>query len=151
LRFSRPWLWKMPSSGMLCHVTLVRTDVLEERSTSIIKVTGIGELGTTLAVTSNRSTLRRNELGTMLAVTSNRHMLRRLLVTAKVVPSSQVRWRRYDPPKHQFLEEPPCVTSQKTLFFFSFSYLRSYGSTTKKSHALTVPVSVGCAVRLITS
>jgi hypothetical protein len=35
---------------MLRHVTLVRTDVSEERSTSIIRVTRIGVLGT-LAVT----------------------------------------------------------------------------------------------------
>jgi hypothetical protein len=38
----------------------VRTDVSEELIASIIRVTGIGELGTTLAVTSNRRTLRRN-------------------------------------------------------------------------------------------
>jgi hypothetical protein len=43
----------MPSSGMLRRVVLVRTDVSEEISASIIKVTRIGELGTTLAVTSN--------------------------------------------------------------------------------------------------
>jgi hypothetical protein len=41
----------MPSSGMLHHVALVRTDVLEKRSTSIIRATRISELGTTLAVT----------------------------------------------------------------------------------------------------
>jgi hypothetical protein len=35
-------------------VALIRTDVSEELSASIIKVTRIGELGTTLAVTSNR-------------------------------------------------------------------------------------------------
>jgi hypothetical protein len=40
----------MPSSGMLRHVALVRTNISEERSTSIIKVIRIGELGT-LAVT----------------------------------------------------------------------------------------------------
>jgi hypothetical protein len=50
----------MASSGMLHRVALVRTDVSEELGTSIIMVTRIGELGTTLAVTSNRSTLRRN-------------------------------------------------------------------------------------------
>jgi hypothetical protein len=50
----------MPSSGMLRRVALVRTDVSEECITSIIRVTRIGELGTTLAVTSNRRTLRRN-------------------------------------------------------------------------------------------
>jgi hypothetical protein len=44
---------------MLCHVALVRTDVSEELSASIIRVTRIDELGT-LAVTSNRRTLRRN-------------------------------------------------------------------------------------------
>jgi hypothetical protein len=44
---------------MLRHVVLVRADVPEELSASIIGVTRIGELGTTLAVTSNRRTLRR--------------------------------------------------------------------------------------------
>jgi hypothetical protein len=38
---------------MLRHVALVRTDFSEELSTSIIRVTRIGELGTTLAVTSD--------------------------------------------------------------------------------------------------
>jgi hypothetical protein len=50
----------MVSSGMLRHVTLVRTDVSEELGASIIRVTRIGELGTTLAATNNRRTLRRN-------------------------------------------------------------------------------------------
>jgi hypothetical protein len=44
----------MPSSGMLRHVALVRTDLSAELIASIIRVTRIGELGTTLAVTSNR-------------------------------------------------------------------------------------------------
>jgi hypothetical protein len=47
----------MPSSGMLRRVALVRTKVSEELSASIIRVTRIGEIGTTLAVTSNRRTL----------------------------------------------------------------------------------------------
>jgi hypothetical protein len=48
----------MVSSGMLRRVTLVRTDVSEELSASFIRVKRIGELGTTLAVTRNRCTLR---------------------------------------------------------------------------------------------
>jgi hypothetical protein len=42
---------------MLRHVALVRTDVSEELSVSFIRVTIIGEVGTTLAATRNRSTL----------------------------------------------------------------------------------------------
>jgi hypothetical protein len=40
----------MASSGMLHHVAPVRTDVSEELSASIIRVTRIGELGTILVV-----------------------------------------------------------------------------------------------------
>jgi hypothetical protein len=62
---------------MLRRVALVRTDVSEELSASFIRATRIGELGTTLAVTSNRHTL-------LVFLRS----VRRLLVTASVVPSS---------------------------------------------------------------
>jgi hypothetical protein len=48
----------MQSSGMVHRVAIVITDVSEELSVSIIRVTRIGELGTTLAVTNNRRTLR---------------------------------------------------------------------------------------------
>jgi hypothetical protein len=56
---SKKCQWRMASSGMLRHVALVRTDVSEKLSASFIKVTRIGELGSTLALTSNRITLRR--------------------------------------------------------------------------------------------
>jgi hypothetical protein len=62
----------MASSGVLRSVALVRTDVSEQLSVSFIKVTRIGELGTTLAITSNRRSVCR------------------LLVIASVVPSSPI-------------------------------------------------------------
>jgi hypothetical protein len=61
------------SPGMLRRVALVRTDVSEEPSVSI-RVTRIGELGTTLTATSNR------RINTLRSV-------RRLLVAASVDPS----------------------------------------------------------------
>jgi hypothetical protein len=66
--------WRMPSSGMLRRMALVRTDVSEELNASFISLTRICELGTTLTVTTNR--LLRS--------------VRRLLVTASVVPSSPI-------------------------------------------------------------
>jgi hypothetical protein len=65
----------MASSVILRRVVLVKADVSEELSASFIRVTRIGELGTTLAVTTNRRT---------------RRSVRRLLVTASVVPSSPI-------------------------------------------------------------
>jgi hypothetical protein len=59
----------MAYSGMFRRVTILRIGVSQELSASIIRVTRIAELGT-LAVTSNRRTLRRN--------------------TANVVPSSPI-------------------------------------------------------------
>jgi hypothetical protein len=50
---------------MLRRVALVRSDVSEQLRASIIRAIKIGDLGTTLAVTSSRRTLRR------LLVTSN--------------------------------------------------------------------------------
>jgi hypothetical protein len=47
----------MVYSGMLHQVVLIRTDVSEELSASVFRVSRIGELGTMLAVTSNRRTL----------------------------------------------------------------------------------------------
>jgi hypothetical protein len=57
----------MVSSGMLRRVALLRTDVSEELSASFIRVTGIGELGTTLALTSNLRTLRRLRISSQRA------------------------------------------------------------------------------------
>jgi hypothetical protein len=59
----------MPCSGILLRATLIRTDVSEERSVFIVRVTRISELGTTLAVTSG---------------------VRQLLVTVNVVPSTPI-------------------------------------------------------------
>jgi hypothetical protein len=73
---------------MLRRIALVKTNVLEELSASIIRVTKIGELGTTLAVTINRRTLRRNATF-FLSV----------------------------PPERRLLQAPHSVTSQKTAFF----------------------------------
>jgi hypothetical protein len=61
---------------MLRRVALVRSDVSEELSVSFIRVTRIGEQGTTLAVTSNQVVFLRS--------------VRRLLVTASVVPCSPI-------------------------------------------------------------
>jgi hypothetical protein len=63
------------SSGTLCRVALIRTDVSEELSASFIRATRISELGTMLALTSNQIFLR---------------SVRRMLVTASVVPSSPI-------------------------------------------------------------
>jgi hypothetical protein len=60
-------------SGFVWDVApLVGTDVLEELGASMIGVTGVGVLGTTSVVTSNRRTLRQ------------------LLDTANVVPSTPI-------------------------------------------------------------
>jgi hypothetical protein len=75
---------------ILRRVTLIRTEASEELSASIIRVTRISELGTTLAVSSNRRTLRRN---TNTRNTSSLYILRSvrwLLVTAKNVHSSPI-------------------------------------------------------------
>jgi hypothetical protein len=67
----------MVSSGMLHRVALLRTDVLEELSVSFIRVTRIGELEKTLAITSNRRTLRRNtsSFETSVLTRATRHII----------------------------------------------------------------------------
>jgi hypothetical protein len=66
---------------MLSSVALVRTDVSEEPGASLIRVTRIGELGTTQDATINRRTLRRKVF---------LRIVRRLLVAACVVPRSPI-------------------------------------------------------------
>jgi hypothetical protein len=63
----------MASSAMLHRVPLVRTDVSEEFSAFILRVTRIGELGTTLAVTSNGRTLR-CEAPQIMEINTNPHV-----------------------------------------------------------------------------
>jgi hypothetical protein len=53
----------MVSSGLLRRVALGRTDVSEEPSASFIRVTKIGELGTTQAATSNRRSCKNRRFG----------------------------------------------------------------------------------------
>jgi hypothetical protein len=77
----------MPSSGMIHHVAFVRTNVSEGCIASIIRMTRIGELGTTLEVTSNRSPLQRNTKGEVAVFLCSRLQL---LVTANIVPSSSI-------------------------------------------------------------
>jgi hypothetical protein len=68
---------------LLRRVALVRIDVSEEPTAFIIRVTRMGDVGTTLALTSNRRMLRRpTEYSAVLRSVS------RLLVTASVVPIS---------------------------------------------------------------
>jgi hypothetical protein len=96
----------MPSSEILRRAALVRTDVLEEFSASIIKVTRVGELRTMLAVTSNR---------------------RMQLVTANVVLSSTIivtlMMEALRSPKRRFLQGQQGETSQKMSFFRIFLFL----------------------------
>jgi hypothetical protein len=95
----------MVSSGLLRRVALVRTDVSEDPNASFIRVTRIGELGTTLAATSNRRTLRRN---TNLLVAANVPSSPILVTLMKEALSSS---------ETSVLTRTTHVTSQKTPFF----------------------------------
>jgi hypothetical protein len=94
---------RMPSSEILRRVALIRTDVSEERSASIMRVTRIGELWTTLAVTGNRRTYFFAAcIGCQLRLTV--FIVHRFLSTWW--------WRRYDPPTRPFLQVPHGVISE---------------------------------------
>jgi hypothetical protein len=103
-------LWRMLCSGMLHHVALVRTHILEECSTSIIMVTRFSELEM-LALTSNRThTAKKYHVPiSPILVTM---MMEALLL------------------KSRFLQEPHGVTSQKTSFFIVTTVKTSNLTTT---------------------
>jgi hypothetical protein len=89
LRFSRWWIWRMPSSRMWCHVDLVWTIVSEERIASIFRV--------------EKSTSKEP------ATCSSWFLACRFF--------QPWRWRWYVPPKYRFTQDPHGATSQKTAFF----------------------------------
>jgi hypothetical protein len=91
----------MVSSDMLHRVAPVRTDVSEELGASFIRVTRIGELGTTLAVTSNRRTLRRNTRATRCNIPKT------LFFIVAAVKTSNLRYRKV-----------PILCSLPTIFNF---------------------------------
>jgi hypothetical protein len=99
-------IWREPSSVMLPRVDFVRTDDSERRIASIIWVIIIGELGTTLAITSNRSTLRRKIfLGSVFRF----YLLINLFLADWFY--SPWWWRRCVPSKSRSLQEPHGATS----------------------------------------
>jgi hypothetical protein len=136
---------------MLRRVVLVRTDVSAELSASIIRVTRIGEPGTTLAVTNNRRTLRRNAkyyivLYFYFFAACVGCYLRLTLFLVQLFLSPWW-WRRWVPPKRRFLQEPHGVTCQKTPLFnptasshvvLTYKFLFSYSSAFRMPH-LIVP------------
>jgi hypothetical protein len=122
---------------MLRRVALVRTDVSEERRASIIRVTRIDELGTTLAVTSNRRTLY-IYLKYIVILCS----FRRFLVMANVPYSPiLVTQRRHVPPKRRFSQEPSGFTFKKAAFLFVFSSY-SESRTTDQVHTPSRAVGI---------
>jgi hypothetical protein len=78
----------MLSSGMLCRVALVKADVSQECVGSIIRVTRIGEIGTTSLLVANVACIS---------------LILSTLMKEVIVP-----------PKCVLLQEPRGVTSQKT-------------------------------------
>jgi hypothetical protein len=79
---------------MLDCVALVRTDDSEELSASIIRVTRVGDLGTTLTITSNPCTQWRTTKWAQHSVHLSSCIIlcsvHQLLVTANIVPNSLI-------------------------------------------------------------
>jgi hypothetical protein len=99
---------------MLRRVALVRTDVSEEPSSSFIRVTRIGELGTALAATSNRRTLRRF-LQEPHGVTSQKAQFFKLLLVE--TEDEQKEHRNKDHTKETFAREAmPCGSCKNRRF-----------------------------------
>jgi hypothetical protein len=99
---------RMPSSGMLCRVAAVRTDVSKRKYRLHYK----GEMnqGTRNNVSSNWQPKH--------IVFLHRYLI--LLVIANILPSwflSPWWQRRYVPPKYRFLQDSDGVRSQKMAFF----------------------------------
>jgi hypothetical protein len=116
-------------------VGLVRTDVFEERSASIIRVTRIGELGTTLAVANDYSTLLT------------------LLVTANVVSSLLIlvtlMMEELRSSKTSIFQKPQGVTPLKTVFFI-LTELKSSNLTSSRPNLRFCELQTGCVTKLRT-
>jgi hypothetical protein len=110
------------SSGMLHHVAL--TDVSEEHISSIVRAK-FSELGM-LAVTSNRSTLRRNTMCTILFL----HSVFQLQVLGNVVPSSTIllalMMQEIRSSEKSVLTEPHGITSHNTAFFARYLFTTGF-------------------------
>jgi hypothetical protein len=76
LKFSRRWVWRMPSSRMLRRVALVRTDVSEERSAFLrslcrLLVTTNGVRSSPILVTLTKEALSSSQ--TLVLTRATRH------------------------------------------------------------------------------
>jgi hypothetical protein len=79
----------MPSSWMLCHVALVRTDISEKRIASIIRVTRIGELGMLLLFSVLQLLVAANVPSSSILVT----LMMEALCSSKTSVLTRATWR----------------------------------------------------------